>query len=126
MIQNLAQSTATAGPFSTSHIALTATITGVVALLAAVWRLRRAWLDIVAVGVLAAASVFLWRISANMPQLDSDGLPGFSADDWLAPVLTYLFLTVYADLRPPADPRRYGQTRALAVLASLAVNVITI
>ena len=32
----------------------------------------------------------------------------------------------YADLRPPADARRFGQARALAVLASLAVNVITI
>jgi hypothetical protein len=37
-----------------------------------------------------------------------------------------LFLTVYADLRPPTDPRRYAQTRALAVLASLIVNMVTI
>ena len=41
-------------------------------------------------------------------------------------MLTLLFLTVYADLRPPADIRRYGQARALAVLASLVVNVVTI
>ncbi|MEU6644473.1 hypothetical protein ABZ863_18215 [Saccharomonospora sp. NPDC046836] len=117
----------TAGTFSVGHIALTAAITGVLALGAAAWRLPRgAWLDVVSVAVLAAGSVFLWRISANMPQLNSDGLPGFSANDWLAPVLTYLFLTVYADLRPPADPRRYNQTRALAVLASLVVNVVTI
>jgi hypothetical protein len=76
---------ATAGSFGTGHIALTAAITGTLALAAAAWRLlRTAWLDVVAVGVLAAASVFLWRISANMPQLNSDGRPGFSADDWLA------------------------------------------
>lgn len=117
----------TAGTFTAGHIALTTAITGVLALAAAAWRLPRgAWLDMVAVGVLTAGSVFLWRISANMPQLNSDGLPGFSANDWLAPVLTYLFLTVYADLRPPPDPRRYGQTRALAVLASLVINVVTI
>jgi hypothetical protein len=116
-----------AGTFSTGHIALTAAITGILALAVAAWRLpRRAWWDLVAVGALAAGSVFLWRISANMPQLNSDGLPGFSAADWLAPVMTYLFLTVYADLRPPADPRRYRQTRALVVLASLVVNVVTI
>ncbi|NKQ56931.1 hypothetical protein HFP15_29080 [Amycolatopsis sp. K13G38] len=116
-----------AGTFGTGHIALTATITGILTLAAAAWRLPlRVWPDILAVGVLAAGSVFLWRISANMPQLNSDGLPGFSANDWLAPVATYLFLTVYADLRPSADPRRYGQTRALAVIISLAVNVITI
>lgn len=116
-----------AGGFSTAHIALTAVITGMLALAAALWRLpRTAWVDIVAVAVLAAGSVFLWRVSANLPQLNSDGLPGFSADDWLAPVLTYLFLTGYADLRSPPDRVRFGQVRALAVIASLAVNVITI
>ncbi len=117
----------TAGTFSPGHIALTAVITGILALATAAWRLpRSSWTDMVVIGLLAAASVFLWRLSANMPQLNSDGLPGFSANDWLAPVLTYLFLTLYADLRPPADPRRYGQARALAVLGSLVVNVVTI
>jgi hypothetical protein len=70
--------------------------------------------------------VLLWRWSANMPHLNDDGLPGFSANDWAAPILVYIFLSLYADLRPPADPRRYNQTRALAFVASLAVNVITI
>ena len=61
-----------------------------------------------------------------MPQLNADGLPGFSAGDWLAPVITYTALGVYAQLRTPADPRRYAQARALATIASLAVNVVTI
>ncbi|MGF6882038.1 hypothetical protein ABIA39_002637 [Nocardia sp. GAS34] len=61
-----------------------------------------------------------------MPQLNNDGLPGFSANDWLAPVLTYLFVSICAAVRPPADRHRFNQTRALAVLTSLAVNVITI
>jgi hypothetical protein len=113
--------------FSAAHIALTAAITGVIALATAIWRLPRdAWIDIAAVAILSTASVLLWRLSANMPQLNDDGLPGFSANDWAAPVLTYLFLSLYADIRPPADPRRYAQTRALATLASLAVNVVTI
>lgn len=117
----------TAGTFSAGHIALTAAITGVLVLTTAMWRLPRgSWPDVVAVGVLATAAVFLWRISANMPQLNDDGLPHFSANDWLAPALTYLFLSVYADLRPPADPRRYNHTRALAVLIALLVNVVTI
>lgn len=118
---------AAAEPFTTSHIALTAAITGVLVLIAAVWRLPlRALPNAVAIGVLAGAAVFLLRISANMPQLNDDGLPYFSANDWLAPVLTYLFLSVYADLRPPADPRRYRQVRALAFVIALAVNVLTI
>jgi hypothetical protein len=116
-----------AGTFGATHIALTAALTGVLALAAAAWRLpRTAWPDVVAIGVLSAAAVFLWRISANMPQLNSDGLPGFSANDWLAPAMTYLFLSAYADLRSPGDPRRYGQTRAIAVVISLVVNVVTI
>ncbi|WAL69286.1 hypothetical protein ORV05_16435 [Amycolatopsis cynarae] len=117
----------TAGSFTPGQIAVTAVVTGVVAFAAALWRLPRgAWADRVAVGVLAGASVFLWRISANMPELNSDGLPGFSAADWLAPVMTYLFLSVYADLRVPADAPRYRQTRALAVIASLVVDVVTL
>ena len=118
---------AEAGSFSAIHIALTATLTGVLALAAAAWRLpRTAWPDVVAIGVLSAASVFLWRISANMPQLNSDGLPGFSANDWLAPVLTYICLSAYADLRSPSDPRGHGQIRTVAVVISLVVNVVTI
>ena len=117
-----------AGPtFSTAHITVTAIITGVLTLGTAAWRLPRGtWPDIAATAVLSAASVFLWRLSANMPQLNNDGLPGFSANDWAAPVLTYVFLGLYAKLRPPVDPRRYDQARALAFLASLAVNVVTI
>ena len=113
--------------FSTPHITGTALGVGVAALAIAIWRLPRgAWPDVAAIAVLSAASVFLWRLSANMPQLNDDGLPGFSANDWAAPVITYLFLSLYADLRPPADPRRYNQARALAVLASLVINVVTI
>ena len=113
--------------FSTGHIALTAAITAALALAAALWRLPRAMLlDQAAVALLTFAAVLLWRISANMPQLNDDGLPGFSANDWLAPVLTYVALAAYADLRAPADPRRFAQTRALATIAALVVNVLTI
>ncbi|MGX1540960.1 hypothetical protein [Streptomyces adustus] len=37
-----------------------------------------------------------------------------------------MFLSLYADVRLLADPRCYARTRALAALASLAVDVITI
>ena len=118
---------ADAGSFSATHIALTAALTDVLVLAAAARRLpRSAWPDVVAIGVLSAAAVFLWRISANMPELNRDGLPGFSANDWLAPVMTYIFLSAYADLRSPTDSRRYGQIRTMAVVISLVVNVVTI
>ncbi len=88
---------ASPGPvFSHAHIAVTAAVTGLAALAAALWRLpRAARADAAAIGVLSAASVFLWRPSANT-QLNSDGLPGLSAGDWPAPVITYLFLGLSA------------------------------
>jgi hypothetical protein len=92
-------------------------------------RWRRAgggWPDIVAIGLLSGAAVFVWRISANMPQLNNDGLPGFSANDWAAPILTFVVLSVYTDLRAPAQLHGHRQARALATLAALVVNVITI
>jgi hypothetical protein len=113
--------------FSVAHIGLTAAITAVVAAAAGYWRLRRSgWLDVLVVALLSGAAVLLWRLSANMSQLNDDGLPGFSANDWAAPVVTFVFLTVYADLRPPAGPRRYHQVRVLATVGALVVNVITI
>lgn len=51
------------------------------------------------VGVLSGLAVLVWRLSANMPALNDDGLPPFSANDWAAPVLTFVVLSVYADLR---------------------------
>jgi hypothetical protein len=113
--------------FSTLHIVLTAGLTGVVALIIGLWRLpRQRRVDVAAAAVLAGSAVALWRLSANMPQLNDDGLPGFSANDWAAPAMTYLFLSGYADLRAPLDDHRYRQFRILATLGSLAVNVITI
>jgi uncharacterized membrane protein YiaA len=113
--------------FTTLHIALTAAIVAVLALAVGMWRLPRpAWRQAAIVALLSGAAVFLWRLSANKPQLNDDGLPGFSANDWAAPILTYLTLSAYADLRPPPDRARYRQVRALAFVVALAVNVITI
>jgi hypothetical protein len=113
--------------FSLAHILLTAAITAALTLGAAWWRLPRgAWPDILAIALLSGVAVFAWRVSANVPQLNSDGLPGFSANDWAAPILAFVVLTVYTDLRAPSQLRGYRQARALATLAALTVNVITI
>ncbi|HEX9354163.1 MAG TPA: hypothetical protein VF933_10165 [Streptosporangiaceae bacterium] len=111
--------------FSAAHILATAALTGLAAAGVAWWKLRR-WPDILAVFLVSGAAVFLWRISANMPQLNDDGLPGFSANDWAAPVLTYLSLSVYADLRQACRTDAFRVVRALAALACLVINVVTI
>ena len=119
---------ATAAVFTTIHIAATAAITGAVALVASVLVLggRRGLAEAFAIAVLSAGAVFLWRKSANMPQLNNDGLSPFSANDWLAPTLTYVVLGLYASVRRPGNDRRFAQTRTLAVLAAFVVNVVAI
>src|SRR5947207_5877339 len=113
--------------FTTLHITLTAATVAVLTFAAGLWRLPRpAWQQAMTVALVAGAAVFLWRLSANKPDLNDDGLPGFSANDWAAPILTYITLGCYADLRAPGDPVRYRQVRALATIVALAVNVITI
>lgn len=114
--------------FSTGPIALTGLISGALAAALALFWLRdgnrvRASL---ALGVLTAAAVFLLRKSANMPQLNNDGLSGFSANDWLAPTVTWVVLGIYGALRAPLEPRRYEQSRAGATVIAFAVNVLTI
>jgi hypothetical protein len=120
---------AIAAIFTTAHIAATAAITGAVALVAGVLvlgRRRGGLAESIAIAVLAAGAVFLWRKSANMPQLNNDGLPPFSANDWLAPTLTYVVLGMYASVRRPGNERRFTQARSLAVLAAFIVNVVAI
>jgi hypothetical protein len=113
--------------FSTVHIMLTSVTVAVLAFAVAALRLPRpAWQQATVIAVLAGAAVFLWRMSANMPQLNDDGLPGFSANDWAAPILTYVVLAGFADLRPAADPGVYRQVCALVAVVAVAVNVITI
>jgi hypothetical protein len=119
---------ATAATFTTAHIAATAAVTGGVSLIAALLLLgrRRGLAESIAIAILSAGAVFLWRKSANMPQLNNDGLSPLSANDWLAPTLTYVVLGMFASVRRPGNDRRFAQARTLAVLAAFAVNVVTI
>ena len=119
---------AVSSTFSTSHIVLTAAISGVIAAaICLAWqRGEHRVLDAVAVGVLTAGAVFMLRKSANMPQLNNDGLSGFSANDWLAPTVTFVALGIYGGFRPPSEPRRYQQSAAAATVLALVVNVLTI
>jgi len=118
---------AVASVFTTAHIALTAAVTALVSLPLVHWRLgAQSRLDIVPAALVVGGAVLFWRLSANLPQLNTDGLQGFSANDWLASVLAYVGLGLYAAARPPGDPARWAQARALATIAAFAVNMITI
>jgi len=58
--------------FTRSHTALTGAVTGVIVLGFAIWRLHstRAWIDRITIALLAGLAVFLYRTSANLPQLN--------------------------------------------------------
>jgi hypothetical protein len=119
---------ATASVFTTGHIALTGAISGLIAgAVAALWlRGERRALDALAIGLLSAGAVILFRKAANMPQLNNDGLKGYSANDLLAPTVTFVVLGVYGACRRPSEPRRFEQARAAATIVAFVVNVVTI
>ncbi len=119
---------ATGDVFSTSHITLTGALTGILAALAAAWLLRdeQCPIDVALIGVLSAAAVLLLRKSANWPQLNDDGLQGFSANDWLAPVVVFVVLALYRAARAPADARLFDRAAAAATVIAFIVNVVTI
>jgi hypothetical protein len=113
--------------FSTAHIAATAAAVGALAIPATSWLLRpRSPRTIAAVCLVVALATFGERLCANLTQLNDDGVPGFSANDLLAPVVTFVLLSIYADVVPPSNPDRFAKLRALLTGIALVVNVLTI
>jgi peptidoglycan/LPS O-acetylase OafA/YrhL len=78
------------------------------------------------VALIVGCSVLVWRLSGNIPPLNNDPVAGFSPNDWLCPVVTYVCLGVYAGLHPPADRSRWIQVRALLTIGAFAANVLFI
>jgi hypothetical protein len=119
-----------ASVFPFAHIALTAAITAGVALLALILlrsRLRAFSLfESVLVALVVGISVLVWRSAGNTGALNADPIAGVSPNDVLAPLVTYLFLGMYAAFRRPADVARFEQIRVLLLLVSFVVNVVTI
>jgi hypothetical protein len=116
--------------FSFAHIALTAAITAVIALLVLLvlrsrFKILRLF-DCLLVAVVVGFSVIVWRSVANTGALNNDAIPLVSPNDVLCPLVTYLFIGFYAAFRPPLDARRFEQARVLLTLVSFMVNVVTI
>ncbi len=111
--------------FTTAHIVIVGVVSGVLGGLATWWLTRRPAEGAIG-GLLGFAATTLWRKSANLPQLNADGLPGFSANDWLAPMLTYIVFRCYALAWPRADTPAFRQATVAATALALAVNVIGI
>ena len=91
--------------------------------------LRRAAFDsrgAVVLSFLVGFSILLFRLGANVQQLNDDPIPLASPNDLLCPVVTFVVLSVYAGLRDTRDEARFARDRAMLTLVSLAVNIVTI
>ena len=71
-------------------------------------------------------SIFAWRLSGNIPELNEDPIGALSPNDWLCPVVTYVFLGIYAAYRRPIDSAGWAHSRAMLTATSFVVNVVTI
>jgi hypothetical protein len=78
------------------------------------------------VALIVGIAVLGWRLSGNIPTLNNDPIAGFSPNDWLCPIVTYVCLGIYAALRPPADRLRWTQVRAMLTIGAFVANVIFI
>src|SRR5215207_6178420 len=81
-------------------IALTAGVALVVSILLLRWRLKEfSFAEALLVATIVGLSVFFWRLSGNIKELNDDPLPPFSPNDWLCPLIVYVALGVYSRLR---------------------------
>src|SRR6266516_1635191 len=116
--------------FSFAHIALTAAITAMIALLVLVVLRPRykmlSLVDCLLVSVVVGISVMVWRSVGNTDALNNDSLSVVSPNDVVCSLVTYLFIGLYAAFRPPLDAMRFEQARVLLTLVSFIVNVVTI
>jgi uncharacterized membrane-anchored protein len=112
---------------------LISAVVGAVASFAVLYFRSRYWRDApfesrsaVVLSILVGLSILLFRLGANVAQLNDDPIPLASPNDLLCPVATYVVLSVYAGLRGALDRTRFERDRALLTLVSLVVNIVTI
>src|SRR5215216_178440 len=55
------------------------------------------------VSLVVGLSIFAWRLSGNIPELNDDPIGALSPNDWLCPAMTYVFLGVYGAFALPAS-----------------------
>jgi hypothetical protein len=119
--------------FSATQILLSAAV-GALGSLVLVWVYGRwskepafGWVEAIGIAVIVGLSILLWRAAANIPSLNDDQIPLVSPNDVLCPLLTYVSLGLYAELRRPVQARAdWPFVRALLTILSFAVNVVTI
>lgn len=82
--------------------------------------------EMVIIALVVGVSLLGWRLASNFAPLTDDPIPLVSPADALCPIVTYVFLGLYAAIRQPGDSARFVQARALLTLVSFIVSVAVI
>jgi hypothetical protein len=80
----------------------------------------------IVVALVVGLSILAWRLSGNIPELNDDPIGALSPNDWLCPVVTYVFLGLYGAFWLPENRSGWARLRGLLTILSFAVNVVTI
>jgi hypothetical protein len=108
-------------------VSVTASIAGVLGLLLLRWRFKAIPLrEAILMAALVSVSVMVWRLSGNIPVLNDDPIGGLSPNDFICPVVSYVFLSLYLDLRQPPETKSRFRARAWLVIIVFLANVFTI
>jgi len=117
--------------FSVEQV-LVSTVVGIVASVVVLFATARAVREpfdarhAAVLSLLVGLSILVWRLGANVPQLNDDPIPVTRQNDMLCHVVTYVVFSVYAGLRQPTNEMRARRDYALLTLVSLVVNIVTI
>jgi len=117
--------------FTVGQIALTAAVGAVLSFVVLFFLARTLpprgarWGELLAASLVVGLSILTWRLSANVPMLNDDPIAFFSPNDWLCPVVTYIFLGVYGGVCRLATEPPWPRTCAVLTVISLVVNVVT-
>jgi hypothetical protein len=113
--------------FTLTQIAVCALVGGAASVVV-LWSYRPAALSTsgsVALGLVVALSILVWRSAANTPALNDDPIAFVSPNDVLCPVITYVSLGLYAAARHPASDA-WPRVRLLLTAVSLVANIVLI
>ena len=83
-------------------------------------------LEVVLLTLVVGASVFVSRWTCNIPVLNDDPTPGFSPNDLLSPMFTFVLLEVFVRVSLLEKPVSWTRIRAWLVIVSFLVNILTI
>ena len=112
--------------FPAWQIALDALVASIASLLFLRWRFREiSAREALGVALVVGVSVLGWRAVCNVAVLNDDPIPPISPNDVLAPMATYVLVSVYAAFRDasawPGWPRAVGWLVAISFVANVVV-----